>query len=430
VKNQAPFKLSPIDENYLHMASANQPMHVCLLLELSAHGDPLTLNALRARIRERAFRFDIFQSVIRHGTMRKPKVQIAEGWDPATNVTETTVHDHRGLRQWVAQHMDVPLTDTTPRWRVTLVHVSEPARQFIVVSIDHCLADAVAAPGFLALLLDSEGPGLDQPRFLTAERFPQPKVPLSAARSALSALGRSWYQGRTPGRWPSIASTSRRAVDTFSIPTQVLRDLTRATHTSTTEYLLAVLGQALSNLRADYAPEAHSARILLSVTLDPSFRHTGNAEGLALVNVPLGVADLDARIRSSQDEVNNVAQCRPELALPALSPGQKILPWALRRAISKGVFGLIRPDVALSITPAFLRSRTILGKDVMRVFPVAPLTVFSVVVATYTVGDDVTFGITSDDAALPDGGRRLAAELQQLFYDHDSRVATKAMIGP
>ena len=50
----APFTLTSLALNYLHMASARGPIHWSLLVEMAPSGDRLTAAALRERTRSRS----------------------------------------------------------------------------------------------------------------------------------------------------------------------------------------------------------------------------------------------------------------------------------------------------------------------------------------------------------------------------------------
>lgn len=423
----APFTLTSLDRNYLHMASARCPMHWSLLVEMAPSGDRLTAAALRDRVRSRARRYPMFGANLYERRFRGPRVEAAEDWDPGGNVVTAAVTDPIGLRRWVAANLEVPLPPTRPRWQVALVDVASTRCQYLVVSADHCIADGLASAGFAALVADEESDGLGQfERFLTTERFTMPSIDAATAKASIRGLGRTWIEGGLARRrrWPALSRASGRAVEYFSVPTSRLRELTRATDTTTLEYILAAVGVALGDVRARYAPRADRVRVTMPMTLDPALRHTGNAVGLAFLAVPLGEPRIDVQAAAARRRVARITATRSEFALPWLSGGERLVPWTIQRAVSRGFYRLLRPDVAVGVTPGYARTRSVLGQAVSRIYPFTPLAGYSAAVSVLTLGRETTFGIISDRFAVPGCETALATGLDRIIANHHAELST------
>ena len=422
----APFTLTSLDRNYLHMASPRCPMHWSLLIEMAPGSHRLDAETLRERVRSRVRRYPDIRGEAAHSAASRSRVEAAEDWDPAENVVTATVTDPIGLRRWVAANLEVPLPATRPRWQLALVDVASTRCQHLVVSADHCIADGLASAGFAALVADEESDGLGQfERFLTTDRFTMPSVDTATARASLGGMGRSWIEAGLARRrrWPALSRASGRAIEYFSVPTSRLRELTRATDTTTLEYVVAAVGVALGDVHARYAPRADRVRVTVPMTLDPALHHTGNAVGLAFLAVPLDEPRIDIQAAAARRGVARITTTRSELALPWLSGGERLVPWPIQRAISRGFYRLLRPDVAVGVTPGYARTRSVLGQPVSQIYPFTPLAGYSAAVSVLTLGRETTFGIISDRFAVPGCETALATNLDRIIANHHAELS-------
>src|SRR5690606_10068236 len=67
----SPVELAPPDHTYLHLDTKTAPMVWAMVMVLAEDGEPLSIDDLRARVRERATLFDIFRLGIREGRWRR-----------------------------------------------------------------------------------------------------------------------------------------------------------------------------------------------------------------------------------------------------------------------------------------------------------------------------------------------------------------------
>ena len=424
-QQQGTLRLTDFDNEFLHIESMRRPMHWAVLFDVEDSGDPISIDQLRDRIRERALAYDVFQLCFSRGKWRKPLVRRASETELADNVDQVFVGTDSDATAWISQLMSRPLTGSGPRWRISLLNQERPKRQRIVVCAHHSLADGIAAAGFGALFADGSPEELRHfERFLTADRFELGPIDKSEAKRAIRFLRTSWHEGSARPRWPR-ATSGTHEVGYLSVPTVELMRMASRHSASVVEYILSCVGVALNECPPDGRGLPRKVRTLVPVTMDPRLQHTGNAVGLALLNISGSTSNFDDHLADCRRQVEAVAKHRPELALPALAEQSRLLPWPAKRLGSIGTMRLLHPDIVVGINPGFTSARTVFGNRISRVYPFSTLTFSSMAISALVLGGVTTFGIVSDPAALPGYLPGLIGCLRNTIADpHQSNATT------
>jgi diacylglycerol O-acyltransferase len=421
---QGTLRLTNLDHDFLHIETRRRPMHWAVLLDLENSGDPISIDHLRDRVRERALAYDAFQLGISRGKWRKPLVGRASETELADNVDQVFVGTDSDATAWVSRLMGCPLTGSRPRWRIWLLNQERPKRQRIVLCAHHVLADGIAAAGFGALFADGTAQDLQHfERFLTADRFELGPIDKSDAKCAIRSFRTSWHEGSARPRWPRLSS-GRRQVGYLSVPTVELRRMATKRSASVREYILACVGVALNACPPDGRGLPSKVRTLIPATLDPRLHHTGNATGFAFVNIPGATSGFDDHLAECRQQMEAVAEHRPELALPAITQQSRLLPWPAQRLASIGTMRWLHPDIDVGVNPGFSSARSVFGNQISRVYPFSPLVYTSMAISVLLLGDATSFGIVSDPAALPGYLPRLIGCLRNTIDDPHQRNAT------
>ncbi|MGZ8178374.1 wax ester/triacylglycerol synthase domain-containing protein [Williamsia sp. SKLECPSW1] len=397
----APTDFGPPDFTYLHMDTPRRPMHWAMVLGIESGDVPVTLESVRDRVRERVGRYEVFRTGVRNGRWRRPQIVVADIVDVDRHVTASEVRDGDQLLRHVADLCETHLPRPDPFWHIEVVTRVDTGAQTIVLRVHHSLSDGIAGAAFAALLADGSDSDLAEfDRFATSPRFRVGSLDSADLADAKKAHHEQWtrgQEGRGPSAWPALTSSGRREVALHSASTRDVRRAARAHDASVHEFLLAAIGRTLSaNPPGDTHPD--TIRVTLPATLDPSFRHTGNAVSVSLLNLDGRETDLDRQIDRCRSELALFDQRRPYLALAAAGPTP---PWPVMRAIVGASMSRMHPDIHIGINPGFSRVRSVLGRRITSLTPLSPLGGYSFSVTSLILGDRVSFGIVADAAALP-----------------------------
>lgn len=409
----------PPDFTYLHMDTPSRPMHWAMVLEVGP-GEPLTVDALRGRVRERIGLFDVFRTGVRNGRWRRPEVVVAAvaDVDVDRHVTEGTVTDRADLYDRIATLCATHLPRPDPFWHITLLTSTDTDDQVVLIRVHHSLSDGLAGAAFAALLADGTPADLAEfERFATSPRFRVGAITDDELAEAKSSYGEQWTAAKGRQGWPSLTRSGRREIALASASTRELRRSARHHGASVHEFLLAAIGRTVSlcPATADNArPEI--IRVTLPVTLDPAFRHTGNAVSVSLLNLAGDETDLARQIERCRTELSVIETHRPELALAA-TDHHRPPPWPVMRAIVGASMSRMSPDIHIGINPGFSRVRSVLGRPILGLTPLSPLAGYSFSVTSLILGDRTTFGVVGDPGALPGYPARFVQQFDQVLAD-------------
>ena len=397
-------ELARPDLTYLHLDTKSSPMHWAMVLELSTEGAHLTVDEVRARVRERHGLFDIFRLGVRHGRWRKPQVVLAENLDVDRHLAHAEYTDAADLRQRMAALLETHLPRPDPLWHITLFTPGAAGAQFVLLRVHHSLSDGIAGAAFAALLADGTSEDLSEfERFATSPRYRIDAIDPEVLKASKAAFGAQWKAGSEGRGWPKLTKSGRREVALYSTSTRTLRRSAKKHGATVQEFVLAAIGRTLSlSPPATKNAQAETIRVTLPVTHDTAFRHTGNAVLVSLLNLRGNEADLARQIERCRSELTTIEAERPELALAATENTPQ-LPWAAQRAIANASMARMSPDIHIGINPGFSRVRSVLGKGITELTALSPLVGYSFSVTSLILGNTTSFGIVTDPAALPEG---------------------------
>lgn len=406
-------ELAPPDHTYLHLDTKTSPMHWAMVLELADEGPYLSLDEVRARVRERSGLFDIFRLGIREGRWRKPRVGIEQHLDIDRHIAYVEYLDADELRRHIGALHESHLPRSAPLWHITLFTPRDTGAQYILLRVHHSLSDGIAGAAFAALLADGTPEDLSEfERFAAGPRYRIAEIESRVLAEAKAAFDQQWKAGRIGRAWPGLTRSGRREVAWHSVPTRSLRRTAKQHGATVHEFLLAAIGRTLSIVPpATAKARSEVIRVTLPVTHDTAFRHTGNAVLVSLLNLPGNEPDLSRQIDRCRAELNTIATKRPELALAATDNAPR-LPWPLQRVITNASMARMSPDIHIGINPGFSKVRFVLGKRVAELTPISPLVGYSFSVTSLVLGNTTSFGVVTDPAALSDG---YAADFMRQF---------------
>ncbi|MCF8586899.1 wax ester/triacylglycerol synthase domain-containing protein [Gordonia liuliyuniae] len=404
-------EFGPSDFTYLHSDGPGAPAHWGMLLTL-AGGEPLTLDAVRQRVADRVGRYELFHVGVRGGRDEAPEIVVADVVDVPAHVTE--VHFDGDVAVPVATLLEQPLPQPRPYWHLTLL--TSPDTQHVLLKVHHSLSDGIAGAAFSALLADGSDDDLASfDRFATSPRFRVGDPDEDVLATARAAFEKQWMDGAEGRAWPTLTGHGRRETAVFSASTRALRRAARAHDASVHEFLIAAIGRAVSIAPpASDGPQSSNIRVTLPVTLDPAFRHTGNAVAVSLLNLPGDDADLASQIAHARSELALIDEGRLGLALAAVD-GAPPIEWSDMRTIVAESMKRMSPDIHIGINPGFTRVHAVLGRDIAELTALSPLIGYSFSVTGLILGTRTTLGIVADPDALPGYPARFVEVLTEVI---------------
>ncbi|MGW4849091.1 wax ester/triacylglycerol synthase domain-containing protein [Nocardia brasiliensis] len=407
---RAGLRLTELDCVHLRLDSAGHPMHWLLALRLEP-GTPIALDRLRSRVAARAREHVLYRLCLPERPRRRPAFVPAA--DPAVRVRHTAVPDRSGLLRSIEQLMATALPRSAPPWDITLVDEADRGGQTVLLRVHHCLSDGLAAPGFAALVVDTDT-ARDYDRFVTAQRFPFKRVLTWRTCTEVPRQYRAARPLRRAGRvLPFPPADCARQVAEFSIPIRTLRQHAADALGSSTEYLLAAAAAAYRQMIP--GTDRDGLRVMVPVTLDAAARHTGNATVSAFLAVDPpgpGTTDQVRRVRERLAAVDPVDQGR---ALASAGVDLQYLPWrAQTRLMARMVRDTCR--LSVSVTPGFAMRRTVFGHGVDATVPFSPLMADELMVTALILRDRLTVGVVADPRVLPCAVADFAERLRALLW--------------
>ncbi|WP_084495182.1 wax ester/triacylglycerol synthase domain-containing protein [Nocardia shimofusensis] len=399
----SPVELAPPDHTYLHLDTKTSPMHWAMVMVLAEDGEHLSIDDLRARVRERGTLFDLFRLGIREGRWRRPRVELAAEVDVQAQVAHAEYTDDADLFRRIAVLHEQPLPRPAPMWHITLFTPHASGAQHIVLRVHHSVSDGIAGAAFAALVADGTPEELTEfERFATSPRYRITEIDPEQFAASKAAFGEQWTAGQAGRGWPKLTKSGRREVAMTGVSTRDLRRAAKHNGATVHEFVLAAVGRALNLTPPPGKAGGEILRVTLPVTHDEAFRHTGNAVLVSLLNLPGAESDLAAQIERARAELTLIEERKPHLSLAATDNGPKA-PWPLQRAITIASMARMAPDIHIGINPGFSRIRAVLGKKITELTPLSPLVGYSFSVTCLILGNRTSFGVVTDPVALSDG---------------------------
>jgi diacylglycerol O-acyltransferase len=301
------------DAAWLRMDSAANQMVVNGVLWFD---EPLDWDRFEERFRETVLdRFDRFhQRPVEHADLRAPEWEEDPGFDPHLHIHRRTLPapgDERALKQFVGDHLAVPLDRSRPLWEAYLLD-GYGKGSAVLVRIHHSVADGIALGRVLLGMVDGgEPPSPVRPRqdgqasrgvleALVHEGVETVRNP----RHGLALTGAALRDARTlakllmPGADPPTAIHGDLGV-AHRVGWSAPVDLWRCKHAAKAlgATINDVLVAAVTGAVADYLREHDGApaevHALVPVNLrapgEPLDAELGNRFGLVLLGLPVGI---------------------------------------------------------------------------------------------------------------------------------------------
>lgn len=280
-------KLSRDDYSYLLLETERAPMHVCALATLERAP---SLEALRSELAQRLP--DIMRRrCVGHEWVAAPDFDIRE------HVLEAPADQLEPL-------MGRLLDRSKPLWQMVLL--TGGARPSLLIKLHHALADGLAAVALMARLFGAE--------------LPRPSAGMSRApRGRLSLGGFPSFAPRTSLNHPVRAG---RRLCWTRLDLEKVRQRAHRASGHVNDVVLEVVASALRALLA--ARGELTPGLVLRATVPVSLRHEGNAEaggnivGGMLVELPVGEADPERRLRRIIESTRQGKATQSAALIPAL----------------------------------------------------------------------------------------------------------------
>lgn len=295
------------------------------------------------RLEERLLRFDRFKQKVggRKRRVGRPYWETVEGFDIETHVYDISLPEPANdetFQRFVGRLMSRPLDERRPLWEAYLVEdVDDGPGNAVALRINHSLGDGFALLYVLLGLVDEPedirfpignmpsppGAGADITDRKPASGVesdngssPDEGADLSGMRfgklSVAAAGVKGVYDLLTMSDEPETSlrgelGTAKRAGWTDEIDLDRIKEIKRDHDATVNDVLLAVTAGAIRRLLEERGEETEGVQLRCTapVNLKPMAKRDaqlGNGFGLAFLPLPVGVRDLDERIRTVRDQ--------------------------------------------------------------------------------------------------------------------------------
>lgn len=384
-------------------------MHITALLSLDR---AIAHEVLEARLDSR---------LARHARFRQRVVEARLGlgmprwrFDPTFDVRHhvhridaALVPSSRSLEELTSDVASIPLTLRHPLWRAHLIDGAEPA---LVLTIHHALADGAALLALLDELVD-DGHG-EQSEPPAAPRTPPSRARrIAAGAVAASRLALARPDPATPLR--GRLGPEKRLAFSAPLPLDELRALAHALDTTVTGVLLAAVAGAC---RTEAAASGRDERLVIHALVPVDARRgpagaLGNRYGSALVPLPIGAGDLDARVHRVREAARALRSSDAGAEAARLAEAAGALSGFVER-LGVSLFSR-RASVTVSSVRGPLREVRLCGaavRDVVVWAPAAGSIAVSVTLMSYAGRARIGVAV---DAQTIGSARRLVDELER-----------------
>jgi WS/DGAT/MGAT family acyltransferase len=304
--------------------------------------DIVALMALEGQVDEARFRATIEQRLLTHRRFRRRVVESAHKVLPPhwqdeqpfsldAHLIRRRLAPPGGDRELAALLADIanePIDFSSSPWRIFVVEGS-PAGSILVTQIHHCMGDGFALVGILMSLADDDSQGGPSP--LAPEREAHGHLlsdTVQAARRVehgIADFGHLLFlpfDPKTPLR--SKPMGERRLAWSNGIPLSRVKALAHARSATINDVLVAALAGALRRYLEDHGSPTPTFRAIVPVNLrplsEPLDEEHGNRFGLVFADLPVGVADREARLAQVKRTMNRIkASEEPIVSLAVLN---------------------------------------------------------------------------------------------------------------
>lgn len=438
-------RLTPLDAWFLHVEDGVDHMHMALVGVLE--GPCPDHDAVLADVAGRLDRVPRYRQRVQwHRLGITAPVWVDDPhFDVADHVRRATVPapgDDAALARRVGQLIERELDRTRPLWEIWVVDGLADGTWATVIKVHHSLTDGVGGSGLVAALLDlvPDPPPLPPSTWMPAPRptgwrmvveeplrrawstvttmhpgRPRPGQAIDTARDAVA--GSLAYTRDLPPTRPTVLNGPlhpERGWWPASVPRADVEAVRQHHRVSLNDVALTVIAGGLRDLLVAHGEPvaARDVRSLVPVTLRQQDRDgvLHNRVGAMVADLPVGIPDPTARlcvVHQRLEALKGSGEIQLTASLVDLSTH---LPWAPVSGTLRTVAGLLHVLVQRNVNtvttnvPGPPAPLWWMGRQVLRAWPVVPIgESVRVGVAIFTYLDRVTFGVTTDRVAVPDG---------------------------
>jgi WS/DGAT/MGAT family acyltransferase len=309
-------------------------------------------------------------------------------------------------------------------WDIWLARDLPGGRSAVLVKVHHAVGDSFAVAATLIRLLDPvDGGRKRRPSVAAAPPAPRRERIVAAAREAgriAAGFSRLAFNGPAPKSGVSgrMDGPERRFVS-FTVPSRELMSVARRQRVGSTALILTMVGDAVSRVLAERGgPSGTTVRVMVPRTVRPSGagEELGNWTAAVPVDLPVGPMSRGERLTTVQKRFDDMLASGVPSAASWVMRAMKVLPAPVHSAASRAIYNGNWFNMIVSVFPGHRVPRTMFGSRVSEVFPVLPLaSEVGLAVGAMTWGADFSFGITADEALVPDAER--LGELARECYD-------------
>jgi diacylglycerol O-acyltransferase / wax synthase len=337
--------------------------------------------------------------------------------------------DDAALTRFVARVMSQRLDRERPLWECWIIEGLAGGRWAVLAKVHHCMADGIAGTRLFEALCDPES--TTTAKQLTSKAAPpvsllavgqqvwnvvrsMPRNPLVSIAGAVNAvkglvgIATGLLLPTTPTSLLGAVGRQRRYAIARASMSET-REIRSAFGVTVNDVVLAAISGAIRALLIERGevPTDTSVRTLVPVSVrsEDAAGVLDNRVSLMLPFLPVEIDDPVERLAAVHDRMaahKGGGQTQAGQAMTTLAEHSPFAPvaWMVRLATHLPQYGV---DIVTTNVPGPRLAKTILGREVVEMFPYVPIALrLRMGIAILSYSDQLTFGITGDYDAAPD----------------------------
>ncbi len=435
-----------MDRTFWRVHTPETTMVISAVLELE---DGLSIDDLRAVVRERVQPVGRFRDRVVDGHTARPRWLADEAFDLSAHVRESLLGDASNQALWnkVGNLLAEPFDEARPLWTFDLVHRPE-AHSVVVVKIHHSIADGITLMVMLLSLADL--PDADRAA-LQIDDGPNPLAELFAGKQHAPERAHGYIERLMPAAralllrglgiagwlWPVAAlkattamialalsrhdphylrsprSAQRRVAWTDDVAVAELKRIGKERSATINDLVLAAVAGGIHRyLKNRHDTLTGDIRAAVPINLRPLRRMAslGNQLGFLFVPLPLAATTINERlahIRKSTQRLKRSGQPLGNYAtLGLMGAGPLWLKELLVRILDK------RTSMIMTNVPGPIRKLAIAGTPIQRLIFWVPTNVTGLGIGIGSYAGNVCIGVQTDPTAI-DAPETLAAHINE-----------------
>lgn len=438
-------RLTPLDAWFLHVEDGTDHMHMALVGVLE--GPCPDHAALLADVSARLDRVPRYRQRVHWGPLglTSPVWVDDDAFDVGHHVRRVSASppgDDAALADVVSRLSAGELDRTRPLWEIWVVEGLADGSWAALIKVHHSLTDGVGGSALVAALMDPT-PDASPPPPTTWTPAPAPpawRMVVDGATHRLQTTGReAWTYRPSPGRLVDTARGAAAGALAYTHdlpptrhtvlngplhagrlwwPASVRRadvEMIRTHHrVSLNDVALAAIAGGIRDLLLTRGEpvEDRDVRTLVPVSLrrldEDGVLH--NRVGAMVADLPVGIPDPTARLGVVHERLRDLKASGETEVTSSIVEVSTHLPWppvtGVLRATARMLHTWVQRNVNTVTTnvPGPPGPLWWMGHQILRAWPVVPIgESIRVGVAIFSYLDEVTFGVTTDRVAVPDG---------------------------